>query len=69
MASSYIKYTWDPNTKEQWSIVDYMIIKQKFKFILQDTRVFRGTECGSDHYIPKYRTEVPFSYKTTHPVQ
>lgn len=51
--------------REQGQIIDYIIIKQRSKFKVQDTRVFRKFECGSDHYIVKDRTESLFNYKAT----
>ncbi|EZA62933.1 hypothetical protein X777_15525, partial [Ooceraea biroi] len=36
-------YTWEPHTKQQKSIIDYVIIKQSTKFRIQDVKDFYKT--------------------------
>jgi hypothetical protein len=45
------QYTWHQDTKEQRSIIDYIIAGQKSGLKFQDVRVFRGMTVGSDHYL------------------
>lgn len=45
------KYTWHQPTKNYKSILDYIIIKQSTKLRIQDVRVQRGADCGSDHFL------------------
>lgn len=45
------KYTWHQETKQLKSIIDYIVIKQNTKFKVDDVRVYRGAECGSDHFL------------------
>jgi hypothetical protein len=44
---------WTQKTKEIKSIIDYVITKQRNSAQVMDVRVFRGAECGSDHYLVK----------------
>lgn len=50
------KFTWHQSTRGLKSIIDYFIVGQKTKWQIQDVRVFRGAECGSDHYLVKMTT-------------
>lgn len=47
------KYTWHQSTRQLRSIIDYIIVKQKTSLKISDTRVYRGAECGSDHFLLK----------------
>jgi endonuclease/exonuclease/phosphatase family metal-dependent hydrolase len=44
---------WTQKTEEIKSIIDYVITKQRSTAQVMDVRVFRGAECGSDHYLVK----------------
>ncbi|XP_072395381.1 uncharacterized protein [Diabrotica undecimpunctata] len=56
------KYTWHQDTRNIKSIIDYVITKQNTKLNIQDTRAYRGKECGSDHYnvrsLQEYSTKI-----------
>lgn len=52
------KYTWTQNTRGLKSIIDYTIIRQKTKLIVQDVRVYRGATCGSDHHLLKTKLTI-----------
>lgn len=45
------KITWERPSMNQKSILDYIIFKQNTSLIIQDIRVKRGFNCGSDHYL------------------
>jgi hypothetical protein len=45
------QYTRHQDTKEQRSIIDYIIARQKSGLKFQDVRVFRRMTVGSDHYL------------------
>ena len=45
------KYTWHQDTRGLKTIIDYIITKQDTKWVVRDTRVYRGVECGTDHYL------------------
>ncbi|XP_044745151.1 uncharacterized protein LOC123307015 [Coccinella septempunctata] len=45
------KYTWHQETRGLKSIIDYIILKQDTKWQTKDIRVYRGIECGSDHFL------------------
>ena len=47
------KYTWNQPTRQLRSIIDYAIVKQATLLNIQDIRVCRGAECGTDHYLLK----------------
>lgn len=54
------KYTWQQNTKELRSIIDYIIIRQTSSFKAADVRSYRGAQCGSDHYLVKMKSFWPW---------
>ncbi|XP_049782515.1 craniofacial development protein 2-like [Schistocerca cancellata] len=54
------KYTWQQNTKELRSIIDYIIIRQTSSFKAVDVRSYRGAQCGSDHYLVKMKSFWPW---------
>ena len=41
------KFTWE--VRETKSVIDYIIINDRLKSKIEDTRVFRGSEIDSDH--------------------
>ncbi|XP_030763574.1 uncharacterized protein LOC115888129 [Sitophilus oryzae] len=45
------KFTWVQRTRRLSSIIDYMILRQNSILKTNDVRVYRGIECGSDHYL------------------
>lgn len=47
------KYTWQQDTRQLKSIIDYIITKQTSTFMVNNVRVYRGAICGSDHYLLK----------------
>jgi len=54
------KYTWCQPTRKLRSIIDYIIIKEKTRLKMTDVRVYRGAECGTDHFLLK--SKVLFKY-------
>ncbi|XP_044760408.1 craniofacial development protein 2-like [Coccinella septempunctata] len=63
------KYTWERPTLNQRSIIDYFIIKQKSQMKVNDCRVKRGPNCGSDHYMLEMRVVWPFTGKNKRTTQ
>lgn len=55
------KYTWHQDTRGLKSIIDYFIVKQTAKLKIQDVRVKRGAECGSDHWLLEAKVYIPFN--------
>ena len=55
------KYTWTQSTRKLRSIIDYVIGLQKSQLHIEDVRVNRGAECGSDHAL--VRSKILFPYK------
>jgi len=47
------KFTWKNDTRQQKSIIDYIIAKQKTFIDFQDVKACRGPTCSSDHYLLK----------------
>jgi endonuclease/exonuclease/phosphatase family metal-dependent hydrolase len=43
------KYTW--SARDQRSVIDYIIYNKKLSEMVLDTRVYRGPEIESDHYL------------------
>ena len=63
------KFTWERPSINQKSIIDYIISKQDTPLTIQDVRVKRGFDCGSDHYLvigkvllPCFRTSKSSDY-------
>lgn len=54
------KYTWCQPTKNLQSIIDYVIQSQQSKLKINDVRVCRGSECGSDHFMVRARVYIPY---------
>ena len=53
------RYTWTQTTRQLASIIDYVIIKQHTHIKPQDVRVYRGAECGSDHFLVIVKLYLP----------
>jgi hypothetical protein len=51
------KYTWERRGTK--SITDYIIIGNRLKAYIRDTRVYRGSEIDSDHFILESKFEIP----------
>lgn len=43
------KCTWEHQTRNLKAIIDYIITKQNLSLKIQDVRVFRWPNCGTDH--------------------
>jgi exonuclease III len=43
------KYTWSARGSK--SISDYIIVKRRLKNLVQDIKIFRGSDIGSDHFL------------------
>jgi exonuclease III len=54
------RYTWTQTTRQLKSIIDYINIKQNTHVKPQDVRVYRGAECGSDHYLVIMKIYLPY---------
>jgi endonuclease/exonuclease/phosphatase family metal-dependent hydrolase len=52
-------FTWTQKARNLKSIIDYVIIKQHSTLQMEDVRVFRGANCGSDHCL--VRAKIFFS--------
>ena len=59
------KYTWEQHTRNLKSIIDYIIVKQKSEFQINDVRVQRGINCGSDHYVVRAKVYLPIRGRTS----
>ena len=61
------KFTW--KARGTRSIIDYIIINDRIKSNIKDTRVFRGSETDSDHKLVeskfKFPTNAKHSYNKT----
>lgn len=55
------RYTWERPSMNQRSIIDYIIVKQRSHFRINDCRVKRGANCGSDHHLLVATLVVPFT--------
>ena len=45
------KYTWENPTRGLKSIIDLIIVRKNRKMVVQDVRVHRKPECGTDHHM------------------
>lgn len=45
------KYTWENPTRGLKSIIDLIIVKKNRRMVVQDVRVHRKPECGTDHHM------------------
>ncbi|XP_044757060.1 uncharacterized protein LOC123315437 [Coccinella septempunctata] len=57
------KFTWTQPTRKLSSIIDYIIMKQRSRINNLDVRVYRGSECGSDHHLVVTRLEINYRRK------
>jgi exonuclease III len=51
------KYTWEGRGTQ--SIIDYIIIGNRLKAYIRDTRVYRGSEIDSNHFLLESEFEIP----------
>lgn len=47
------KFTWHNESRKLESVIDYVVTRQRSTVKVQDVRVYRGAECGSDHHLLK----------------
>jgi hypothetical protein len=59
------KYTREQHTKNFKTIIDYIIIKQDLKLKIQNVRVYRGTNCETDHKLLEAKILFPYMHTTT----
>ncbi|KAL3287067.1 hypothetical protein HHI36_001556 [Cryptolaemus montrouzieri] len=66
------KYTWIHTTRNLESIIDYIVGRRRSLQRVDDVRVYRGAECGSDHhfikakiYFAKYTHMIPPTQEIT----
>ena len=58
------KYTWEQDTKNLKTIIDYIITKQDLKLRVQDVRAYRGPNCGTDHNLLVAKMLFSYMYTT-----
>jgi hypothetical protein len=56
------KFTWEARGTK--SIIDYIIINEKLKATIRDTRVLRGSEIDTDHYLLQSTFKISKRYYT-----
>lgn len=56
------KFTWTQPTRGLRSIIDYFIQRQNATLQTTDVRVYRGSECGSDHHLVVGKIIVNYKY-------
>lgn len=54
------KYTWVQPSGNNKTIIDYVMTRQHTAIKVEDVRVMRGPECGSDHHLVRARCYLPF---------
>lgn len=59
------KYTW--TARGQRSLIDYVLVNNKMKSLVQDVRVFRGSEIGSDHFLVIAEVKLQTKWKRNKP--
>ena len=52
------KYTWREHKRNKKSIIDYIIVDSDLKQLVQDTRMYKGFEIGSDHNLVLKRIKI-----------
>jgi exonuclease III len=57
------KYTWEERGTQ--SIIDYIIIGNRLKAYFRHTKVYRGSEIDSDHFLLESKFEIPHKNKDT----
>ena len=63
-------YTW--NRGDQKSLIDLVIYDERLKKCVRDTRVWRGAECGTDHFLVMSSVALGHTWrrrKKSHPVR
>jgi hypothetical protein len=55
------KYTW--STRGPKSIIDYVIVSRRLKNLVQDIKIFRGSDIGSDHFLVTSRINLLSRWK------
>ena len=45
------KFTWNNPDRLHKSMIDYILVRQRWRTSVQDTRVYRGADIGSDHHL------------------
>ena len=45
------KFTWNNPDGLDKSMIDYILVRQRWRTSVQDTRVYRGADIGSDHHL------------------
>ena len=58
------KFTWEARGTR--SIIDYIIINDRLKSDIEDTRVFRGSEIDSNHKLVESKFKFPTHTKHTY---
>lgn len=43
---------------KHWHLLDYLIVRQRDRKEVLDTRVMRGVDCGTDHAMLRYRLRI-----------
>ena len=59
------KYTYEQQTKNLKTIIDYIITKQDLKLKIQNVRAYRGPNCGTDHKLLVTKILFPYMNTTT----
>jgi PII-like signaling protein len=54
------QYTWQRDTLEPKSIIDYIITEQNSDLKYEDVTVFRGVTAGSDRYLVNAKFLFPY---------
>lgn len=52
------KMTWSSRALKAASMIDYFLINHRFKSTIQDVRVMRGAEVGSDHHLVRCKLKL-----------
>jgi hypothetical protein len=55
------KYTWSARGSK--TIIDYVIVNRRLKNLVQDIKVFRGSDIGSDHFLVTSRINLLSRWK------
>lgn len=59
------KFTWVQPKKKLQSIIDYLIQPQRTRLKTNDVRVYRGAECGTDHYMVVAKITINYRKRIT----
>ena len=52
------KKTWMHPRSKHWHLLDYIIVRQRDKSDVLDTRAMRGADCGTDHVMLRSRLRI-----------